>query len=154
VYYSKTGNTETIANAMKDTLKANCEVGMLKIEMAKEYSNLLPHLNPRILFHVMMSRKPRTKPIIDVSPYDLVCVGTPNWFGRITPPINTFIENMTMVDGKKVIAFVSSGWGKESYADDLKKKLEKKGFKMIKKLSLILGEISESQLREIRVALA
>lgn len=153
-YYSKTGNTETIANAIKETLEANCEVDMIKIEMVKEYSNHLLHLNPRILLDVILSKKPRIKPSIDISPYDLVCVGTPNWFGRVAPPITTFIENITNAEGKKAVAFVSSGWGKESYAHDLKKKLEKKGFKVLEKLSLTLGEISESQLREIRETVA
>lgn len=148
-YYSKTGKTETISKAIKEFLEPNCEVEMLKIKMAKEYSGLLPHLNPRILFDIFLSRKPEIKTAIDMSPYDLVCVGTPNWYGRIAPPVNTFIEKVTGVKGKKAVAFVSSGFGKESYADGLANRLEEKGFKVLKKLSLSIREISESQLIEI-----
>jgi flavorubredoxin len=118
--------------------------------MVNEYSDFLPHLNPRILFDILLSRKPRIMPVVDISPYDVVCVGTPNWYGRIAPPINTFIHDVTIVDGKRAMAFVSSGWGKENYADDLKNKLEEKGFKVLKKLSIILADISESQLKEIK----
>jgi flavorubredoxin len=123
---------------------------MLKIEMVKEYSNLLPHLNPRILLDIFLNREPRKRHVIDMSPYDLICVGTPNWYGRIPPPVNTFINKITIAERKKAIAFVSSGFGKGSYADDLKNRLEEKGFNVLKTLSLTLREISESQLREIR----
>jgi len=150
VYYSKTGNTETISNAIMEALKANNEINVLKIEMVKEYSNLLTHINPRILLDIFLNRKPKVRSVIDIAPYDLICVGTPNWYGRIAPPLNTFIEKMTIVEGKKAIAYVSSGLGRESYAEDLRKLLEGKGFKVLKAMSLVLTEISESQLKEIK----
>ena len=149
-YYSMTGNMKTISNAIKDVLAADSEVDILKIEMVKEYSDLLPHLNLRLIFDTILNRKPRIKSLEDMSSYDFICVGTPNWFGRTAPPVNTFIEEMKNIKGKKAIAFVSSGLGKESYADDLKKRLERKGLKVLKTLNIILQEISESQLREIR----
>jgi len=149
-YYSKTGNTETISNAIREALAADFEVDIFKIEMVKKYSDFLPHLNPRIILDIFLKRKPRIRSLEDMSPYDLICVGTPNWYGRTAPPVNTFIEEMINIKGKKGIAFVSSGLGKESYADDLKKRLEKKGLKVLKTLSLILQELSESQLKEIR----
>jgi flavodoxin len=148
-YYSKTGNTETISNAIKQAFESNCEVDVLKIEMVREYSDTLPHLNPRVLFDTFLDRKPRIRSLQDMSPYDVICVGTPNWYGRIAPPVNTFIQEMTNAEGKKAIAFVSSGLGKESYTNTLKNRLEKKSLKVLKTLNLILGEISESQLTEI-----
>ncbi|MGB8780869.1 MAG: flavodoxin domain-containing protein [Candidatus Bathyarchaeia archaeon] len=148
-YYSKTGNTEKISNAVKQALESNCEVDVLKIEMVREYSSTLPHLNPRVLLDTFLNRKPRIRSLQDMSPYDVICVGTPNWYGRIAPPVSTFIKEMTNAEGKKAIAFVSSGLGRESYAKALKNRLEKKSLKVLKTLSLILGEISESQLTEI-----
>jgi len=149
-YYSKTGNTEAISNAIKGALETTCEVSMLKILMAREYSNLLLHLNPRIILDTLMDKKPKIMSTVDMSPYDLICVGTPNWYGHITPPVNTFIEEATNIAGKRAVAFVSSGLGKESYGDDLRKRLEEKGLEVLKTLSLTLREISKSQLREIR----
>jgi flavodoxin len=148
-YYSMTGNTEKISNAVKRALESHCEVDLLRIEMVREYSDTLPHVNPRILFDTFLNRKPRIRSLQDMSPYDVICVGTPNWYSRIAPPVNTFIEEMTNADGKKAIAFVSSGLRGESYANALKKRLEKKGLRVLKTLSLTLGEISESQLTEI-----
>lgn len=152
-YYSKTGNTETISNIIKEALESACEVDMLKIEMVKEYSDRLSHLNPRIFLDTVLSRKPKIRSVRDMTPYDLVFVGAPNWYGRTAPPVNTFIEEMINCEGKKAIAFVSSGWGRKSYADDLRRRLEKRGLKALMVLSLTLREIGESQLREIRETL-
>jgi flavodoxin len=153
-YYSKTGNTEAISCALKEAFEVNFEVDMSKIEMVKEYSNLLPHLNPRILFDIFLSKNPKIRSVEDMSSYDLVCVGTPNWYGRTAPPVKAFIEKATNAEGRKAIAFVSSELGRESYGEDLKKRLEKKGFKVLNALSLKLREISKSQLREIVEILA
>jgi flavodoxin len=149
-YYSKTGNTEAIASAIEEALESTCQLDVLRIEMVKEYGDRLSHLNPRIFFDTILNRKPRIRSVADMDPYDLVCVGTPNWYGRTAPPVNTFIEEMTSTEGKKAVGFVTSGWGKKSYADDLRKRLEKRGLKVLKALSLTLREISEPQLREIR----
>lgn len=154
VYYSKTGNTEAISNSIKEALESTYLVDMLKIQMVKEYGEHLSHLNPRIFLDTILNRKPRIKAVADVNPYDLVCVGTPNWYGRTAPPVNAFIEKLTSIEGKKAIGFVSSGWGRKSYADDLRKRLEKRGLKVVKALSLTLRKISETQLREIREILA
>jgi hypothetical protein len=56
---------------------------------------------------------------------------------------------MTNVTGKKALAFVSSGLRRESYGDDLRKRLEKKGLIVVRALSLVRREISETHLREI-----
>jgi hypothetical protein len=44
-------------------------------------SDLLPHLNPRIIFDIFLNRKPRIRSLEDMNPYDFICVGTPNWYG-------------------------------------------------------------------------
>jgi flavodoxin len=147
------GNTEAISNAIKEALELTCQVEVLKIEMVRKYSDHLPHLNPRIFFDTVLNRKPRIRSAVDVEPYDLIFVGTPNWYGRTAPPVNTFIEEMSGIEDKKAVGFVSSGWGWESYADDLKERLEKRGLKVLKALSLTLREISETQLDEIRETL-
>lgn len=154
VYYSKTGNTEAISNSIKEALESTYLVDMLKIQMVKEYGEHLFHLNPRIFLDIILNRKPRIKAVADVNPYDLVFVGTSNWYGRTAPPVNAFIEKLTSIEGKKAIGFVSSGWGRKSYADDLRKRLEKRGLKVVKALSLMLRKISETQLIEIREILA
>ena len=118
---------------MREALEKNYEVDIFRIEMVREYSNLLLHFNPRVILDTLLGRKPMIKAIKDISPYDLICVGTPNWYGRIAPPVNTFIEKMTNAVGKKALAFVSSGLTGENYADGLKKKLEEKGLKVLKK---------------------
>jgi flavodoxin len=148
-FYSKTGNTGTVSNAIKKALESNCEVDVLRIEMVREYSNCMLHINPRVLLDVALSRRPRIKPLGSLGSYDLICIGTPNWYGRTAPPVRTFIEELTNVDGKRAIGFVTSGFGKESYADELRRRLERKGLRVVKALSLTLGQMSELQQKEI-----
>jgi predicted TPR repeat methyltransferase len=47
------------------------------------------------------------------------------------------------------MGFVSSGWGRESYAEELRRRLEKKGLKVLKTISLTLRQIDGAQLRGI-----
>ena len=149
-FYSKTGNTETVSNAIKKALESNYEVDVLKIEMVKEYSSSLLHINPRVLLDVALSRRPGIRPLGNLGSYDLICVGTPNWYGRTAPPVRTFLEKLTNVNGKRAIGFVTSGLRKESYSDELRTRLERKGLRVVKVLNLTLGEIDEPQLREIK----
>jgi flavorubredoxin len=135
---------------IREFLAGDFEVHVLRVEMVKEYSNVLLHFNPRMIFDLVLNRKPRIRSLQNVGSYDFICVGTPNWYGRTAPPIITFVEDTANIEGMKVIAFVSSGLGKASCAEDLEKKLEKKGLRVLKTMNLILDEISESQLREIR----
>lgn len=49
----------------------------------------------------------------DMSKYDVVFIGFPNWWNSLPMPVVTFLEN-TDLSGKKVIPFVTSegsGWG-------------------------------------------
>jgi flavodoxin len=126
VYYSKTGNTEAISATIGESLAKDFEVNVVRVEMVKEYSNVLLHFNPRMIFDLVLNRKPRVRSLQNVGSYDFICVGTPNWYGRTAPSISTFVEDAADIEGMKVIAFVSSGLGKASYAEDLEKKLRKR----------------------------
>ena len=153
-YYSKTGNTQAISSAIKEALEPTCQVDLLRIKMVKEYSDNLLHVNPRVILDIVGNRKPRIVAPEDVDSYDLICIGTPNWYSRIAPPVNTFIDDLANATGKKAVAYVSSGFALESYATDLGKILENKGLRVIKRLSLKQEKISESQLKEIRETFA
>ena len=54
------------------------------------------------------------KPIegLDLKKYDLVFIGTPNWWGTLAPPARTFTEkNLEALKGKKVCLFLTHGSG-------------------------------------------
>ena len=49
---------------------------------------------------------------LDLAHYDVIFVGTPNWWGTMAPPVRTFLtENATALRGKVVCLFQTNGGG-------------------------------------------
>lgn len=49
---------------------------------------------------------------LDLKKYDLVFIGTPNWWGTLAPPARTFAQkNLDDLKGKKVCLFLTHGSG-------------------------------------------
>lgn len=153
-YYSKTGNSERIAKKIQKTLEQKVKVDLFRIEMVKEYSNKLMHLNPRIAFDCIFRRKPEIKSTMRMDDYDVLIVGSPIWFFTDAPAVKTFIEKLENVESKRAVAFVSSGMGRENFPKSITEKLEQKGMKVIKSVSVKLDRIEEKTLKEISKALS
>ena len=51
-----------------------------------------------------------TTSIADISQYDIVFLGSPNWWGTITPQVSSFLAAYNL-SGKTVIPFVTHGGG-------------------------------------------
>ena len=69
----------------------------------------------------------------DVSGYDIIFIGTPNWWSSPAPVVSTFVEHFEGFAGKTVIPFCSNGGGGFGHIEsDIKKKCPaadvKKGF--------------------------
>ncbi|MGQ9722745.1 MAG: flavodoxin family protein [Candidatus Jordarchaeum sp.] len=152
-YYSKTGNTEKIAKKIQKTLEPLGKVDLFKIEMVKEYSSKLMHLNPRINFDCIFRRKPEIKATKSTGNYDALIIGSPIWAFTYAPPVNTFIEKLEKAEGKKAVVFVSSGMGRVKFTKGIEEKLAKKGMKIVKSISAKLEQIDEKTLNEISKAL-
>lgn len=153
-FYSKTGNSERIAKKIQRTLKPKVKVDLFRIEMVKEYSNKLMHLNPRIAFDCIFRRKPEIKSTMRMDNYDTLIIGCPVWAFTNAPPINTFIDKLENAKGKKAMVFVSSDMARESFPKRVKKLLEEKGMKVVKTISAKLDQIDEKTLKETRKALS
>ena len=49
---------------------------------------------------------------LDLAKYDVIFVGTPNWWGTMAPPVRTFLtENAAALKGKTVCVFQTHGGG-------------------------------------------
>lgn len=148
-YYSKTGNTERIAKKIQKIIEPLGKVEMFRIEMTKEYSSRLLHLNPRITFDCILRRKPEIKATKNMDKYDALVIGSPIWYFTIAPPVNTFIDKLEKAKGKKAVIFVSSGMGKANFTMSLQNKLLSKGMKIAKAISVKLDQIDQKTLQEI-----
>ncbi len=87
VYYSLSGNTQKVAEAIASACDADIEV----IADVKSRSGALGYLRS--------IREALTKRLVDIQPvnkdpsqYDLLILGTPVWAGNISSPLRSYIE--------------------------------------------------------------
>ena len=141
VYYSYTGNTEIVAKALAEDLKAD----VLKIEDAQTPSKFKAYISGGIA-----ARNEKGWPIKTVNvllkEYDRVFVGAPIWWGKAAPEINSYIEQ-TDFKGKSVVVFVTMGGSKADEAiNALCTKIEAKGGKIVSSFSVKTGGVKKEDL--------
>ena len=110
VYYSMSGNTESVARKISERTGAE----IIRLEPVKAY----PDSGFRKFFwggkSAVMAEKPELKPYsYEAVRYDIIIFGFPVWAGNITPPIRTFIHE-NKPDAIRYAAFAcQSGSGAE-----------------------------------------
>ncbi len=142
VYYSRTGNTRTISESIKDTL--GCDIQ--EIKDLKDRSGILGFIGGMI--------DVKKNPMTDISPkevrvedYNLLLIGSPGWGGKITPAINTFI-NMTDFTGKKVVLFsVASGRMPQKALDECSELIKSRGGQVIDTFIIKTLWINQDEMR-------
>ena len=114
VYYSMSGNTEYVANKIKENLGAD----LLRLVPIKEY----PSKGFRKFLwggkSAIMKDTPKLEEYeFNKEEYDTIVLGTPVWASNMTPPLRTFINDHKEELKEKNIAvyacFLGSG-GKET----------------------------------------
>ena len=127
VYYSLEGNTEYVAEKIKESTGADT----LKLVPKKAY-----HDKGFAKFFwggksAVMAEKPALEAYdVDLSVYERIIFGFPVWASNFTPPIRTFIEdNKDVLKSKKLAAFAcQSGSGAEKAIAKLAKTVGIDGF--------------------------
>jgi hypothetical protein len=100
-YYSRGGNTEKLAEEIKRELESNNhEVDMEKIKPVKEHCSFVWQIL-RIFNNECEIQGPA---ITDVSEYDIVCTGSPNWT-RVALPVVKYFKEIKGLDYKRVGLF-------------------------------------------------
>ena len=110
VYFSWSGNTRFAAE--KISKKAGADLFEIKAEKPynADFGKCCDEAKPECY-----GKKQRTiKPIegLDLAKYDLVFVGSPNWWGTMAPPVRTWVsQSKEALKGKKVCLFQTHGGG-------------------------------------------
>ncbi len=105
-YYSRTGNTETVAKKIAEITGAD----LYRIETAdpnyypSEYAATTQQAKQEITDGTL----PPINATPDLSAYDTIYVGTPCWWGTMASPVRTFLTNNNF-DGKTVVPFDTHG---------------------------------------------
>ncbi|MFX1418795.1 MAG: flavodoxin family protein [Promethearchaeota archaeon] len=105
VYYSLTGNTKMIAEAIAESIDSD----LLELKPVKE---LNAESGMKYIwggFQATMKKKPKLEEF-DINPldYELIILGTPVWAWTISPPIRSFISKFKL-SGKNVALWTCSG---------------------------------------------
>jgi len=111
VYYSLTGKTRLVAEAIAEALNAT----LLEIEERRPIPFPFVYLSGG--FAAFTNRGSKINPIdVDLKQYERIFVGSPVWAYRPAPAINSFMYK-TNFEGRSVIPFFTMG------GDDSKKAL-------------------------------
>lgn len=104
IFYSRSGNTEKLANRIQKDV--GCEA--IKIEPEEAYGNYVSSVG-RVMGERAKKAAPAFKnPIPDLSQYDVVFVGYPVWAQDIPMFLSDFLSQCD-IQGKKVIPFATYG---------------------------------------------
>lgn len=107
IYYSWSGNTRKIAQIIQK------ETGGDIVEIIPEnpYPSSYTATVEQAKKEIKMDYKPPIKTKIeDIEKYDIIFVGTPNWWSTIAPPVATFLTQHNL-SGKTIIPFITHGGG-------------------------------------------
>lgn len=134
------GNTEVIANYIKEFTEAD----MFKMEPLNDYPEDYMQCTEVAQKELNDDARPELKEYIeDISEYDMIYLGFPNWWNTMPMPVWTQLEKLDF-DGKIIKPFVThegSGFGKSE--KDIKNLCP--GAKLAKGLSIRGSSVEDSK---------
>ena len=126
LYYSETGTTKAVAEALQKQLNADIE----SIEAVEPYSGDFQATMQRGQREMQSGQTPAIKPLQKkIADYDVIFLGYPIWFGTYAMPIATLVKENDFA-GKTIVPFCTFGsGGLNTSTDALKKALPKADIK-------------------------
>ncbi len=143
VYYSRSGNTETVAQEISKTVSGQLK----KIELIKDIGFAWA------AFSSVLGLKGKIKTNdLNVKDYENIFIGFPVWAGRSSTPINTLLDE-TDFTGKNVFVFITQADDKtpNSVFESIAARVEKKGGRVIDNLFIqtnMKNPLTSEQARE------
>jgi flavodoxin len=140
IYYSYSGITRGIA----EKIQKACGGDLIEVTSKEHYSKLTAYTLGS--YRAMkMECDPIEPETIDVSPSDLIVIGTPVWAFKATPAINAAIAALKGCNGKKAVIFATCGGSAKNTLPIMKKALEAKGVMVVGQFVLTQKEIGDEQ---------
>lgn len=115
-YYSYSGNTEQVAESIQKQTGGD----LFKITAEGTYPADYHQMTTQAKKEISQGYRPKlTSKIDNIADYDVVFLGSPNWWGTITPQVSSFLQSYDLT-GKKVIPFIThGGGGKQNTVSDM-----------------------------------
>ena len=108
--WSPDGNTRFAAKAIAKKVSADLFEIKTEAPYSSNYQKCCDEAKPECYEKKLRPIKPVEG--LDLAKYDLVFVGTPNWWGTMAPPVRTWAtQSKEALKGKKVCLFQTHGGG-------------------------------------------
>ena len=110
IYFSWSGNTRFAAETVAK--KAGADLFEIKAEKPynADFGKCCDEAKPECYGKTLRAIKPIEG--LDLAKYDVVFVGTPNWWGTMAPPVRTWVtQSKDALKGKTVCLFQTHGGG-------------------------------------------
>lgn len=119
-YYSYSGNTEAVAKQIAQATDGT----LFKITTPHQYPEAYNALTAQAKKEIRDGFKPElSSKVEDFARYDMVFIGSPNWWGTYAPAVSAFLAAYDF-NGKTVIPFFThGGGGMQNCERDMKKQL-------------------------------
>ena len=106
-YYSHSGNTAEIASFIKEQTGGT----LFEITPVLPYPVSYNEVVKQAKLEIQAEQKPELKTKInDIETYDIIFVGSPNWWGTIAPPVASFLSEYGL-SNKIIVPFCTHGGG-------------------------------------------
>ena len=138
-YYSRTGTTRTVGEALAKELGADSD----EIIDLRKRTGLWPIRWLTAGRHSMRKKLTEIKTGKSPKDYDLIAIGTPIWATKMTPAARTYLTNQKL-DGKKVALFCTCGGDEASAALEEMKTLISKA-KVVASVSFGRGDVKSGK---------
>ncbi|GAT64037.1 flavodoxin [Paludibacter jiangxiensis] len=117
-YFSHSGNTRVVAQQIQKATGAD----IFEIKPVKDYPTDYRTVVDQAKKEIKAGYRPPLKnKVANISNYDIILIGSPNWWSTIAPPVATFLSSYNF-DGKTIVPFITHGGSELGRAtDDIKK---------------------------------
>ena len=141
VYYSLTGKTRLVAQAIAEALNATL------VEIEERRCIPIPFVYLSGGFAAITNRGTKIKPVdVDLKQYERIFIGSPVWGSRPTPAINSFIYQNNF-EGRSIIPFFSMGGdNSEGALANITAKIEKSQGKVAGSFAITSYKVSDEEL--------
>ena len=150
-YYSHSSNTKKLAEFIGKVIKSefsNAEIDFFYTEPEKAYSQSYNTVLNEAKRDINSNIKPKLKNNIkNIDDYDVIFIGSPNWWNTIAPPMNTFLNSFDF-SNKIIMPFCTHGGGGSG---SIKRDVEKESkSKQVAKILSVYGSSASSAENEIK----
>jgi len=141
VYYSLTGRTRLVAQAIAEALNAS----LVEIQERRPISMPFVYLSGG--FRAFTNRGSKICPIdVDLKQYERMFIGSPIWASRPTPAVNSFIYQ-TDFEGRSAIPFFTMGGDSaEKALANVTAKIEKRQGRVVGSFAITSYKLSDEEI--------